>query len=144
MITSQIFRNFSGNDPSTPERDRTSERARSHIERLNMTSTDEHRNHSRSRTPIQGAPVPQPVFVNQHNTFLGAGPNAHLRYPVPSVAGQHPQAGFSGPASVWPQHVSGDVFGVGLGGPARYTTPYVPAQNAQAGPSRLRPPQMFF
>jgi hypothetical protein len=102
-----------------------------------MTPTDECRSRSHSGTPPQGAPVPQPVFVNQHNISLGAGPNAHLRYPAPSVAGQHPQAG---PASVFPQPVSGDVFRVGLGGPARYTAPYVPAQNAQAGPSHQRPP----
>ena len=66
-----------------------------------------------------------------------------MRYPVPSVAGQYPQAGFSGAAAVLPPPVSGDVFGVGLGGPARYTVPYAPAQNAQAGLSHLGPPQMF-
>ena len=98
-----------------------SECEHSRIERLNMTSMDER--HSRSGTPPQGAPVPQPVFVNQHNISLGTGP--------------------FGPASVLPQPVSGDVFGMGLDGPARYTVPYVPAQNAQAGPSHLRPPQMF-
>ena len=139
MVTAQIFRNISGNEPSTPERDRMSERERSRIENLNMTSTDDRRsrNRNRSGTPPQGAPAPQPVFVNQH---MGAGPSAHLGYPVPSVAAQYPQAGFPGPASVLPQHVSGDVFGVGLHGPARYTAP---AQNAQAGPSHQRPPQMF-
>ena len=120
-----------------------SEREHSRIEHLNMTSTDECRSRSHSSTPFQGAPVPQPVFVNQHNISLGAGPNVHLRYPVPSVAGQYAQAGFFGPASVLPQPVSGDVFGVGLGGPERYTAPYVPVQNAQAGPSHLMPPQMF-
>jgi hypothetical protein len=141
MVTSQIFRNVSGNEPSTPERDRASERSRSRIERLNMTSTDERRSRSRSGTPPQGAPVPQPVFVNQRNVSLGVGPNAHLRYPVPSVAGQYPQAGFYGTAAVLPQPVAEDVFGVGLGDPARYTVPYAPAQNAQAGPSHLGPPQ---
>jgi len=96
-----------------------------------MTSTEERRSRSRSGTPPQGAPVPQPVFVNQPNS---AGQNVHLRHPVPFVAGQ------AGSAPVFPQPVPGDVFGVGLGGPARYTAP---AQNAQAGPSYQRPPQMF-
>ena len=64
MVTSQMFRNVSGNEPSTPERDRMSERERSRIENLNMTSTDDRRsrNRNRSGTPPQGAPVPQPVL----------------------------------------------------------------------------------
>ncbi|KIM86570.1 hypothetical protein PILCRDRAFT_86310 [Piloderma croceum F 1598] len=50
---------------------------------------------------------------------------------------QHVQAGPSRPA---PQHCAGDVFGgVGLGGPARYAASHFPMQNAQAGPSHLRP-----
>jgi hypothetical protein len=111
MVTTQIFRN----EPSTPEHDWMSERECSRIEHLNMTSMDEccSHNHNHSGTPPQGAPVPQPVFMNQPNIPLGAGPNVHLRYPVPSVAGQYPQAGYSDPA------VSRDVFNVGLGGPAR-------------------------
>jgi len=55
--------------------------------------------------------------------------------------GQYPQAGYAGPAPILPQPVSGDIFGVGLGGPARYTTPYMSMQNAHAGPSHLQPPQ---
>jgi hypothetical protein len=141
MATSQVCRNFSGNEPSTPERDRRSERERSRIERLNMTSTDERRSRSHSGTPPQGPPVPQPIFVNQPDVAVGAGQNVQLRYPVPSVAGQHPQAGYFGPAPLLSRPVSGDVFSVGLGGPAMYTAPYVPVQNVQPGPSHLRPPQ---
>ena len=50
--------------PSTPERDRTAERERSQLCRLDMTGTDERRNScSRSGTPTRGgAPVPQPMF----------------------------------------------------------------------------------
>jgi hypothetical protein len=55
------------------------------------------------------------------------------------MGGQYPQA--AGYAPVFPQPVSGNVFDVGLGGPAIYAPPYMPMQNAQAGPSHLQPPQ---
>ena len=74
---------------------------------------------------------------------LSAAQNAPLGYPVPSMADQHAQAGYSGPAPVLPQPVSRDVFSVGLDGPAGYTASYVPVQSVQAGPSHLRPTQMF-
>src|SRR5882762_11384906 len=61
--------------------------------------------------------------------------------PTMGGGGQYPQAGYAGPAPILPQPVSGDIFGVGLGGPARYTTPYMSMQNAHAGPSHLQPPQ---
>src|SRR6202047_4147949 len=50
--------------PSTPERDRTAERERSRLSRLDMTGTDERRNsRSRSGTPTRSNnPVPQPNF----------------------------------------------------------------------------------
>jgi len=96
-----------------------------------VRSRIERRSHSCSGTPPQGAPVPQPVFVSQPNS---AGQNVHLRSPVPFVAGQ------AVPAPVFPQPVPGDVFGVGLGGPARYTAS---VQNAQAGPSHQRPLRCF-
>ena len=50
--------------PSTPERDRTAERERSRLRRLDMTGTEERRNsRSRSGTPTRsGTPVSQPVF----------------------------------------------------------------------------------
>src|SRR5882762_8105608 len=132
------------NVPSTPERDRTAERECSCLEHLNMTSTDDRCNRSHSFTPPQSPSVPQPVFVNQANVHQGAGLDAPpLRYPmhVPPTMGQYPQAGYAGPAPILPQPVSGDIFGVGLGGPARYTTPYMSMQNAHAGPSHLQPPQ---
>ena len=126
-----------------PERDRTAERERSRIERLNMTSTDDRRSRSRSFTPPEGPSVPQPIFVNQADVPQGAGWNAPpLRGPVPpTMGGQYPQAGYAGLPSVLPQPTSGNVFGDGLGGPARYAPSYMPMQNAQAGPSHLQPPQ---
>ena len=88
-----------------------------------MTSTDEHCSHSYCGTPPQGVPVPQPVF-------MATGQNVPLRYSIPAafnVAGQYPQAEYSGSAPMLPPPVPGDVFGVGLGDPTRYTTP---VQNA--------------
>ena len=102
MATSHISRNFSANEPSTPECDHRSEHEHSYIECLSMTSTDECHSYSCSGTPPQGAPVPQPVFVNQPDVAVGTGQKVQLRYPVPSVAGQHPQAGYFGLAPVCP------------------------------------------
>jgi len=111
------------------------EREYSRIQRLNMTSTDEHRSRNHSGTPLQGVPVPQQVF-------MGADQSVPLRHSVPAastVAGQYQQAGYAGPASMLPPPVPGDVLDVELGGPTRYTAPM---QNAQAGSSCLRPSQM--
>ena len=135
IVSSPIFRNISNllrNEPSTPERDRTAEREHSRIQRLNMTSTDERRSRNCSGTPLQGVPVPQPVF-------MGADQSVPLRHSVPAastVAGQYPQAGYAGPASTLPPPVPGDVFGVG-------TRHIAPMQNAHAGPSHLGPFQML-
>jgi hypothetical protein len=50
------------NNFSTPERDHTAERQRSHEQRLNMTNPDDRHNRSHSHTPpVQ---IPQPVFLN--------------------------------------------------------------------------------
>jgi hypothetical protein len=130
------------NVPS-PERDRSAERERSRIERLNMTSTDDCHTHNRSFAPPEGDPVPQPFFTNQSSTLQGAGGNTPLRYPMPAaptMGGQYSQSGYFGPAPALPQ---GDVFSVGVGGPMRHTAPYVPMQSAAAGPSHRQPPQMI-
>src|ERR1700677_4247713 len=101
-----------------------------------MTPTDDRRSRNCSGTPPQGVPVPQPVFTTQANMPLSAGQNVPLRYSMPvesAMAGQYPQAGYSGPAPMLPPPVPVDVFGVGLDGPTRYTAP---RENAQAGSSR--------
>ena len=90
--------NLLRNELSTPERDRTAEWEHSCIQRLNMTSTDERRSRNRSGTPLQGVPVPQPVF-------MGADQSVPLRHSVPAastVASQYPQAEYAGPAFMLP------------------------------------------
>jgi hypothetical protein len=69
--------------PSTPERDRTAERERSRLRRLDMTGTDERRNsRSRSGTPTRGGtPVPQPMF--QPAVGINEG-HRHLPAPIPN------------------------------------------------------------
>jgi hypothetical protein len=63
-----------------------------------MTSTDEHCSRNRSGTPLQGVPVPQPVF-------MGADQSVPLGHSVPAastVASQYPQAEYAGPAFMLP------------------------------------------
>jgi len=103
-----------------------------------MTPTDAHRDRSRSYASPQGAPIPQPVFVNQPDVsrFLSpTGWDDPLEYAdfvpaAPDVRHDNMQPGPSHPA---PLPHAGDVFSaVGLGGPTGYSAP---VQNAQAGPS---------
>ena len=132
--------------PTTPERDRTLEREHSHIECLNMTSTDDCCNRSHSYTHSQEAPIFQPVFVNQANVPQVQSPAGWLQYEdhifaAPTVGRHHTEAG---PSHLAHQLAAEDVFsGVGLGGPTRHTAPYFPVQNAQVGPTHLRYPQMI-
>ena len=72
--------------PSTPECDRTAERERSRLRRLDMTGTDECRNScSRSGTPAWGGtPVSQPLFQPS------VGFNEGHRHPPAPIPGHPP------------------------------------------------------
>ena len=78
FVTNSFLRDL----PSTPERDRTIERERSRLRRLDMTGTDERCNsRSHSGTPTWGGtPVPQPVF--QPSVGFNEG-RRHLPAPIP-------------------------------------------------------------
>jgi hypothetical protein len=107
-----------------------------------MTSTDDRRDRSRSYTPPQGAPVPQPVFVNQPDVsrFLSpTGLDDPLEYEdwVPAAPDVHRHNMQPGPSHPAPQPHAGDVFSAeGLGVPA---VPDVRHHNMQPGPSHPAP-----
>ena len=88
---SRAFPFVTGHVNTSPDRERSVERARERAQRyVNITGTDERRNsRSRSGTPsLQGEPIPQPVFVNVDaipQIQIPANLDAPLRNPMPMI-----------------------------------------------------------
>ena len=92
----RVFPFVTGNDNTSPDRQRSVDRARERAQRYaNITGTDERRNsRSHSGTPrrgspsSQGGPIPQPVFLNVDDipqVQIPPGFNAPLRNLMPVI-----------------------------------------------------------
>lgn len=104
---------------------------RDRIERLNMTSADDHRSRSHAYAAPQSVPVPQPVFTRAEVDCGSSSTDwdVPLRHSVPQAAAysmgeQFTNAGPSG--LMMSQTVADDPFGPS---PPRENAPNIPLQN---------------